>query len=251
MQKGANTLCGNRVKSVKLCFAICEDETYFASRLREMLLSYFQERLLEAEICLFASGEELICSGRRPDVVLMDIKLPGRNGLEIVERLQRAGADSPVIFITAYKEYVFRAFDLEAAHYILKPVRKEKLYQALDRALRRIKAEEGKTIWIAQGSRAFRLRFREILYCEVFDHETFIYTASERFRFPGTLEALEKELDGRFFRCHRSYLVNMDCVTEKGAGFAVVAGGGKVLVSKRREGAFRKRLLKSCKEQED
>lgn len=109
----------------KLCFAICEDETYFASRLREMLLSYFQERLLEAEICLFASGEELICSGRRPDVVLMDIKLPGRNGLEIVERLQRAGADSPVIFITAYKEYVFRAFDLEAAHYILKPVRKE------------------------------------------------------------------------------------------------------------------------------
>ena len=236
MQKGANTLCGNRVKSVKLCFAICEDETYFASRLREMLLSYFQEQGLEAEICLFASGEELIRSGRRPDVVLMDIKLPGRNGLEIVERLQRAGADSPVIFITAYKEYVFRAFDLEAAHYILKPVRKEKLYQALDRALRRIKAEEGKTIWIAQGSRAFRLRFREILYCEVFDHETFIYTASERFR---------------FFRCHRSYLVNMDCVTEKGAGFAVVAGGGKVLVSKRREGAFRKRLLKSCKEQED
>ncbi len=232
----------------KCCIAICEDEPHFASRMKGMLLPYLRDRELEAEICIFPSGEELLASGRVPDILLMDIKLPGRDGLEVVEHLQRAGKDSQVIFITAYKEYVFRAFDLEAVHYILKPVREETLYQALNRALRRVRAEDGKAVLIARGSQVFRLGFREILYCEVFDHETYIYTAGGRFRFSGTLDALEKELDERFFRCHRSYLVNMDWVTEKGTGTAAVAGGGRVLVSRRREGEFRKRLLKSCRE---
>ncbi len=75
----------------KLCFAICEDETYFASRLREMLLSYFQERLLEAEICLFASGEELIRSGRQKRIRDCGTFAKSRGGQsgDLYYRLQR------------------------------------------------------------------------------------------------------------------------------------------------------------------
>ncbi|MCI9597035.1 MAG: response regulator transcription factor [Firmicutes bacterium] len=230
--------------------AICEDEPYFAQELKAMAEGYLRERALEAEIEMFSSGEELLEAKRAPDIVLMDIRLPGKNGMETAERLRNAGYGSQVIFITSYKEYVFHAFDLDAVHYLMKPVKKEKLYLAMDKAVMRMGGGE-KRILITKGDAAFPVRLRDILYCEVFDHQVFIHTRTESFQISGTLEAFEKRLDSRFFRCHRSYLVNMNAVREKREGQAVVAGGRKVLISRRKQQEFMARLLQACRKGED
>lgn len=226
--------------------AICEDEPYFAQELNDMAEAYSRERDLEMEIQTFSSGEELLDSGTEPDIVLMDIRLPGKNGMETAERLRNAGHSSQVIFITSYREYVFHAFDLDAVHYLMKPVKREKLYLAMDKAVKRMGGGETHVI-ITKGSAAFQVRLRDILYCEVFDHQLFIHTRTESFQVSGTLDAFEKRLDSRFFRCHRSYLVNMDAVREKQEGQAVVAGGGKVLISRRKQQEFTARLLQACR----
>lgn len=231
-----------------LLFAICEDEPYFQADLKNMAEQYLRERKLDAQVLTFSSGEDLLVWGGKPDLLFMDIKLPGKDGMAVTEHLRKAGYSSQVIFITSYRERVFSAFDLDAVHYLLKPVKREKLYAAMDKAIKRLSGDGGKRLILTKGDEAFCVQLRNILYCEVFDHQIFIHTRIESFQVSGTLDAFEKRLDSRFFRCHRSYLVNMDAVVEKREGAAVVAGGGEVLISRRKQQEFTKRLLKACRE---
>ena len=116
---------------------ICEDESWFADDLKEKTEQYLKERGLAGLVHMFENGEELLRTAGELDIVLMDIRLPGRDGMRIVKSMRDLGSGSQVIFVTSYGEYVFQAFDMDAVHYILKPVDREKLYGALDKALRR------------------------------------------------------------------------------------------------------------------
>lgn len=227
--------------------SICEDEAFFASELGKLLDLYCGLHETRFSVSTFSNGEKLLVSRQIPDIILMDIKLPGRDGMEIVQRLRGLGGGSQVIFITAYQKYVFQAFDLDAVHYILKPVTAEKLFPALDKALKRISSDGGKTVFVSNGTGASRIPLRDILYCDAMDHRITVHTLAETFQFFGSLDAVQEQLDGRFFRSHRSYLVNMDHVIEKQTGFAIVAGGDKVLIARRKQQEFTRRLLEVCR----
>ncbi len=226
---------------------ICEDESWFADDLKEKTEQYLKERGLAGLVHMFENGEELLRTAGELDIVLMDIRLPGRDGMRIVKSMRDLGSGSQVIFVTSYGEYVFQAFDMDAVHYILKPVDREKLYGALDKALKRVVHEQGRTLLAAKGDVTVRIRLREVVYGEVFGHQVLIHTITYTFSFAGTLDSLEEKADDRFFRCHRSYLVNMDHVTDKGEGCAVMRGGGRVMISRRKQKEFMRRLLASCR----
>ncbi len=226
---------------------ICEDEAWFADDLRRKTEEYLKERGLAGLVRVFARGEELLKYYEKPDIVLMDIKLPGQSGMKLAGSMRNSGSESQIIFVTSYQEYVFQAFDMDAVHYLLKPVDRETLYGALDKALKRAACDQGKTLLADRGEVTVRIHFREIVYGEVFGHRVFIHTFTGACSFSGTLDALEEILDRRFFRCHRSYLVNMDHVTDKGEGFAVMRGGDRVLISRRKQSEFTRRLLKACR----
>ncbi len=136
---------------------------------------------------------------------------------------------------------------MDAVHYILKPVNREKLEQALDKAIRRVDFYDEKTLLLVHGDRTDRIFFKDILYCEVFDHQLFIYTTAGDFKTNGTLEGLEKKLDERFFRSHRSYLINLNYVVNKDGEYATIAGGKRVLVSRRKQQEFTKKLMDMCR----
>lgn len=227
--------------------SICEDETFFVSELRKLLDDYCGLKEFRFSISTFSNGEKLLLSSQMPDIVLMDIKLPGSDGMEIVQRLRRLGGGCQVIFITAYQKYVFQAFDLDAVHYILKPVTAEKLFPALDKAIKRLSSDNGKTIFVSNGTSASRIPLKDILYCDALDHRITVHTLAGTFQFFGSLDAVQEQLDDRFFRSHRSYLVNMDHVIEKQAGFAIVNGGDKILIARRKQKEFTRRLLEICR----
>ena len=123
-----------------LSIAICEDETCFSAHIAKLLHRYLADQHLNASIESYSSGEELLTTGRNPDIILMDIELPGSNGMEIIAHLRERGCRGQVIFITAYEKYVFQAFDVDAVHYILKPVEDEKFFRAMGRAVKRTEA---------------------------------------------------------------------------------------------------------------
>lgn len=109
--------------------AICEDDGYMLEKLEEMAECYVKSKGLHTGIRTFMSGEELMREQGAFDVLLLDLKLPGIDGVEVAKRF---GGRSPVIFVTAYKKYVLDAFDVGAVHYLVKPVTKERLFLALD-----------------------------------------------------------------------------------------------------------------------
>ena len=233
-----------------ITIGICEDETLFVSELDKLIHKYSSTKGIDLRALAFPDGEQLLASRQIPDVILMDIKLPGQDGMEVVRRLRAWGCSSQVIFITAYQQYVFQAFDLDAVHYLLKPVTAEKLLPILDKAVKRAAAQAEKTILLTNGTVSARIPTGDILYCEALDHQITVHTTTGCFQFFGTLDAMQEKLaDSRFFRCHRSYLVNMYRIIGRKQGTAIVAGGDEVLVARRKQREFAQRLLDTCREE--
>lgn len=89
----------------------------------------------------------------------------------------------------------------------------------------------------------------DILYCEVYNHHVIIHTMQDTYNYSGTLDMLENELDGSFFRCHRSYIINMRCIIGREEGVAILSSGDRILISRRKQAEFMQRLLKFLKKE--
>ena len=158
--------------------AICDDEQYFLNHIRKNIQHYFSSHNQDIQIFEFVNGELLLSSNQMFDLILMDLKLPGINGMEVIEQLRSEKSRSQVIFITSYQEYALQAFQVDAVHYLLKPVSNEKLNQALERSIDRIKYNDSKTLAITKGTCTEIVFLKDILYCEVMDHRLYIHTKS-------------------------------------------------------------------------
>ena len=91
----------------------------------------------------------------------------------------------------------------------------------MDKAWNRAVSDDGKTMILTKRASVSKVKIKDITYCEVFNHQTTIHTLSDRYSYSGTLDSLEPELDKHFFRCHRSYLVNLDYVVDKEPGVSL------------------------------
>ena len=117
--------------------AVVDDE----KAIREHICGLVEERQPESRIEAYATGEELLASGKRFDIVFLDIQMEGMNGIEAARSLREKNAnlgveDTVLVFITGIRDYVFDAFDLYAFQYLLKPIDEGKFAEVLERAVR-------------------------------------------------------------------------------------------------------------------
>jgi two-component system response regulator AlgR len=214
-------------------------------------LSHLVEELPAVELAgVAASGEEaLLLAGRlRPEVVLLDIRMPGMDGIEAARHLARMPEPPAVIFTTAYEQHALAAFDAQAAGYLLKPVRPDRLQEALERARRPTRAQLAR---IAEGGSGARTRIAvrtrdelklipvEEIVCFVAEQK---YTTLRHFTgevlIEESLKALEEEFGERFVRVHRNSLVavaHIVGVERDGEGHQAVRlrGGATLPISRR------------------
>ena len=195
-----------------------------------------------------------------PDLCFLDVQMPEGTGFDVLERV---GHVPHVVFVTAYDRYAVPAFEVRSIDYLLKPVGRERFAEALDRARERIDAagsarhilDEIDALRRAVGpgaaaaARPDRISVRrgpgvllldpdDIVWFEADDTLVFARTAGGRFLVDRTLSDLERQLDGRFFRAHRSCLVNLGKIAEirpadAGAYTIVCPGAGTVALSRR------------------
>jgi two-component system, LytTR family, response regulator AlgR len=231
---------------VNLRVLVVDDEPLARER-----LSHLVEDLPAVELAgVAASGEEaLLLAGRlRPEVVLLDIRMPGMDGLETAHHLARMPEPPAVIFTTAFDQHALAAFDAQAAGYLLKPVRPDKLQEALERARRPTRAQLAR---IAEGTGAARTRIAvrardELRLIPVDDIVCFIaeqkYTTLRHLAgeelIEESLKTLEEEFASRFLRVHRNALVaiaHIDGLERDAEGHQQVRlrGGGMLAVSRR------------------
>lgn len=185
------------------------------------------------------------------DLIFLDIQMEQPDGMEIARMLRQQSNQSLLIFVTVLKEYVFDAFEVEAFDYLTKPLDYGRFRRTMDRVMRVLEQQAAKSIVIQRGTSCEVLLLSQIVYCEVQGRKIYIHQSDGRIiDYYDKLEDFERRVDGRFFKCHRSYLVNLDYVRGCNAGQVILSGEDRIPVSRLRERDLTQALLHYMKERE-
>ena len=192
--------------------AICEDVAAERDYLIGLLQKWKQLGGHTLQTSAFLSAERFWSAyedGYRPELLLLDVEMPGLNGMELAKRLRQLHDDTPLVFITGYSDYMAEGYDVAALHYLLKPVSEQALERVLNRTLEQLRHQRKFLLCTSDGVTQ-KLYFDEILYVEVLSHTVTIHRdGGKDYLLHMTIRELEQELGNTFCRCHRSFLVNL------------------------------------------
>ena len=230
--------------------AICDDEPLMAQELAGHLGEYMKEKSITAySVSNFSDGRTLLESAGSFDVIFLDIQMEQPDGMETARLLRRRGDHSLLVFVTVLKELVFDAFQVEAYDYLLKPLDSARFKQTMDRVLRALEQRTSEDIVIQRGTGCEVVLLSDIVYCEVLGRKIYLHKSDGIVSdYYDKLEDLERRVDGRFFKCHRSYLVNLDYVRGCQDGQVLLFRGERIPASRLRERELTQALLRYMKE---
>lgn len=217
--------------------AVCDDEPAQLELLSSLASRWGARRREAVEVRAFPSAEAFwFCWEEEKDwsALLLDIEMGGISGMELAKRLRAQGEALPIVFITGISEYLGEGYEVEALHYLLKPVEREKLFACLDRAVQKAGREPFVLVETGEGE-AVRLLQKEIASVEAVGHTVRIR------RGDGTVlearmgfQAMKRQLaEESFTQCHRSYLVGLRHVARLGKSGLTLDDGSAVPVSRR------------------
>jgi two-component system response regulator AlgR len=238
---------------------LVDDEVLARSRLRMLLANCTApgaEVLAEA-----ANGPQAISALSRAvfDVVLLDVRMPGMDGVQLAQKIASMPQPPAVVFVTAHAEHAVQAFDVAAVDYLTKPVRLERLQQALQKVERLVQLKKSRSadlsvdmLIIQDRGRTERVPLTEVLYLKAELKYVTVRTATRSYILDGALNELEEKYPAQFMRIHRNALIARCAVralekhydAEEGEGWAVRLNGIPELlaVSRRQLGAVREAI---------
>lgn len=141
------------------------------------------------------------------DILLLDIEMGAMDGVALAKRLRKTNETMQIVFITGYSDYIAEGYEVAALHYLMKPVKKEKLFNVLDRAVQKLHKNE-KVLNLGISGEMVRIPIYQIRYADVMGNYVTIHGATD-LTVKMTLGELEKQLDDRFYRVGRSCIVNL------------------------------------------
>lgn len=184
----------------------------------------------------FQSATELLASmdDRDYDLLLLDMLMPGVNGMQAAREIRERNSQIEIVFLTSSPEYAVESYSVRAHYYLLKPATEDKLFPILDRLTADFKRPED-GLRIKTQTSVFSLPYRKIEYMEVSAKKLYFYLTDGSTReISGSLTDFERALLKRpgFIKVHRSYLINLQWVKELRQGELLTAGGRRVPVSR-------------------
>jgi two-component system response regulator AlgR len=205
-------------------FLVVDDEPLAVERL-QLLLARMEGVVLAGTASEGAAALRMV-EATRPDAVLLDIAMPGMDGIDVARALTRSAKPPLVIFVTAFDMFAVAAFDVEAVDYVMKPVSAERLARAVERARERL-AERGESpaagpsgsayveeFWVSEARGLVRLSASDVDRVSAERDYMRLHVGNRSWLINHTIGKLEAELDPeRFVRLHRSAIVRRDFVT--------------------------------------
>ncbi len=214
--------------------AICDDDSAFAQELEEMLSELFLARGVNCRVSRFSDPSQLMNAlerGANCDLLFQDILFGEERGLRFARLVRERKWDLDLVFVTSSEEYAVAGYDVRPLHYLLKPIRREQLEEAVDRFLER---RTPCTLCLTTPTSTVRLPISEILYFEIYNHTVVIHLRDGGDRsWRCTLHDLESMLPPeQFVRIHRSFLVNLEHIAEIERDRVRLTSGDYVPISK-------------------
>ena len=231
--------------------ALVIDDERLARKELISLLSNYQKIEIVGEAINADDAEEKIAE-LKPELLFLDIQMPGRDGFELLESLEIVPR---VIFTTAYDEYALKAFEINALDYLLKPIRKDRLDECIQKAIINRAAISQDTpqhklglrdqVFVKDGEKCWFVRLEEVRFFESDGNYIKVHFDNQKPMIHKSLNALDKKLDERsFFRASRKHIINLSWVESieswfNGGLLVKMKGGEKVEVSRRQASKFK------------
>lgn len=229
--------------------AVCDDEKYMSDMISTMVSDFFREKNMEIGIIRFSGGKELLKYGKTIDILFLDIQMKGMDGMKTARKLRGCKFRGFLIFITILKEMVFQAFEVQAYDYLVKPIEEKQFRKVMERLLASMRNASEASLLVQKGHESRIIPFADIVFCEVINRKVYLHLASsEVVDFYERIENLETKLDNSFFRCHRSFLINLRYLRSYRNGAAYMESGEEIPVSRLRSKIFSGTILQYMKE---
>lgn len=230
--------------------AVCDDDR----AIREELSRLIQKQVSEVDIAEYQSGEELINAKGNFDIYFLDIEMGKVSGMDIARHIrgreENGRQRSIIIFVTGYREYMEAAFDVNAFHYLMKPIDTEKFSEVFGRAWKEaaVSYEQTKKYIIVKSSGTQqKILLKNIYYIESGNKKVIFHTTDGTLEVYGKMEELENRLRNTFYRCHRCYLVNMEKISAYSADNIQVINGDNLLLARKKYSDFIKTYIRYVK----
>lgn len=219
--------------------AVCDDDKNELFQIVSALADYQLQRNIEFSYKPFDNSMELASnlSKERYDIYLLDVIMPGLNGIELAREIRSFDKAADIIFLTFSPEYAVESYTVKAANYLIKPVRNDHLFEALDDIMRSRTEDLNSCLVLKTGIGIHKVRFSEIIYVEASNRKVIYYlnndsqiTCVEKFSSVCDLLLTRPE----FILAHRSFLVNMNYIHRIDTADMCLANGKCIPLAQRR-----------------
>ncbi len=200
---------------MKYRIAICDDEQNQIEYITSIVASWSAHEGHGCEIRTFASAEAFLFEyeeDKAYDILLLDVEMKNINGIELAKRIRKDNNRAEIIFITSHFEFVGEGYEVDALHYLIKPISAEKLTQVLTKAAEKISVEPPSVVISCEGE-TVKLYEADIRYVESFLHYIVIHTKDKEYKIRENISVFENRVSDDFYRIHRSYLVSLKHIT--------------------------------------
>lgn len=232
-----------------LSIAVCDDEVIECCNMARKIKEILEEMKIPCIVRQFCNGREFLQALESFDIVFLDIIMQDLDGMKTAQMFRRKASDKILVFVSSSREYVFEAYDVEAFQYLLKPVDDKKLKGVLQKAVRKTEKHSQEFIIVSRERQKKKLFLDDIYYFEIKGRVVDVHGPEGIFTYYEKIGELENKLLGKgFFRCHKSYLINLKYVDGYNRQELVLENGEKIVIAKRRYDKFVQEVLKVMRE---
>ena len=198
--------------------AFCDDDMEVLHQMNELLDRYRVERNEDITYAAFQSPFELLTEiekGIRPDILFLDVVMPGQNGMDVAKEIRQYDMNMKIIFLTSSPEFAVESYSVGAYFYQLKPIWEESFFRLMDSVLAECTKTQENSLILRSKEGITRINLQQLEYCEVLGRKLLFHLENGAvLESAGSLDDLAGQLMqySNFFRPHRSFLVNMEYI---------------------------------------
>lgn len=198
--------------------AFCDDDMEVLHQMNELLDRYRVERNEDITYVAFQSPFELLTEiekGIRPDILFLDVVMPGQNGMDVAKEIRQYDTNMKIIFLTSSPEFAVESYSVGAYFYQLKPIWEESFFRLMDAVLAECEKKKKNSLILRSKDGITRIDLQQLEYCEVLGRKLLFHLENGAvLESAGSLDDLAGQLmqHSNFFRPHRSFLVNMEYI---------------------------------------
>lgn len=224
--------------------AICDDEILCIDDIVKHIDFFSSENNVEMQKSIFTSGEELVASGIKFDIAILDVEMNGMNGIKLGEYLRNNNPHIILIYVTAHKQYLDDALNLNAVRFFEKPIDSGRFYRGLKDAIDRI---DNSTInfYLKDGTTTERINAKDIIYVEIENRKSKVITLNKTYHSAEHISFWsEKLIETVFVSPHKSYIINLNFVTSYKRNHIILNEQYNIPIAKSKQTRFYRQFIR-------